>query len=146
MLNLPVINKLIVACVNLLFLSLSSLFLIFFQRIYIFRDNIQTLNNIEIFYGVIFFCLLIYLLYGFIFVVVLYKVDIPILFRAITIAILGVLFCYFLQYAFGGSSKLTLRLIFNLVNFLIVAFILPYSEKYFKKKYISIGRIIKTRI
>jgi len=117
------------AFVNLLFLNMVNLLLIFFQRIYIFGDSIQTINNIEIFYGSIGFSLIIYLLYGFIFVVLFYRVNIPLLCRAISTAIVGVVFCYFLQYAFGGSSKLTIRLTVDLLNFSIVAFTLPYSQK-----------------
>lgn len=129
MLRIPIINKLIIALANVILLSLLGLLLLFLQRMYLFKDEIRTLDISEIYYGTFFFCLLIYLLYAFIFVVILFKFKIPLIVKAYTVAIGGVLLVYFIQYAFGGSSRPNMKIISSLLTFLLIGFILPYSQQ-----------------
>ncbi len=129
MLKISMINKLLIALANVIFLSMLGMLLLFLQRMYLFKDEIRILDISEVYYGTFFLCLSIYLLYAFIFLVIFYKFKIPIIFKAFTVGIGGVLFVYFIQYAFGGSSRPNLKIFSSLLTFLPIGFILPYSQQ-----------------
>ncbi len=128
MLSSSVQKKIIAAFFNLLFLGVVGLLLLYLQNLFLPEYETRRIETTEIWAGIFFYCLLIYLLYALIFVIILNNFRVPDLTKAIVCSLGGTILIYVFGYSFGGSGNLqNIRLLSFLFTVLILGFLLPFT-------------------
>lgn len=129
MLNKATVQKLVVAGVNIFILSAFGFFLSYIQYMFFKNSHLNSFDIVETSGVLMFFILLIYTLYGLLFVVILYKKNYPISIRCLVCGLTAPIVVYLFIVSFGGSRDLLdLKFLSGLLIFFIIGFLLPYFQ------------------